>query len=428
MGYKIMINLELRGNIMLEKVVLKKKKLDDYTKIIGQEKIDLIKELAKPLQGLKVIHVNATSYGGGVAELLNSLAPLLNSVGIQVDWGLLCKEEAFFEVTKNIHNALQGKDYRFTNESKDIYLNRNKHCAEMLGSEYDVVIIHDPQPAALRHFHGKGKSKWVWRCHIDTSNHDKDTWTFLKPFVDEYDASVFTLDSFIPSDLKLPKMFTIAPAIDPLTSKNIDLPIDVCKSIVAEFGINLEKPLLLQVSRFDPWKDPLGVIRVYKKVKETIPELQLAYIGSMADDDPEGWDIYKQFKQEVDDDPNVFIYTNLQGVNAFEVNCFQRVADVVIQKSIREGFGLVVSEALWKKAAVIAGNVGGIPLQISDGENGFLATTDDEYVEKIISLLANKKELNRVKEAGRESVRENFLTTRLVEDEIKMYLDLMGLA
>ncbi|MCF6157374.1 MAG: glycosyl transferase family 1 [wastewater metagenome] len=321
----------------LEKVILKKKRINDYTPLIGQEKIVHLKELAKPIQGLRILHVNATAYGGGVAELLNSAIPLLNSLGLNAEWGLLCKEEPFFEVTKNLHNALQGKDYTLTPKAREVYLKRNMLCSNMVGNDYDIVIIHDPQPAALRHFHGRGKAKWIWRCHIDTSRPNRGIWNFIKPFVEEYDATVFTMKQFVPPDLNTPLLSTIPPAIDPFTSKNIGVDIEVCKTIVAEFGIDLNRPLLLQVSRFDPWKDPLGVLEVYRRVKETIPGLQLAYIGSMADDDPEGWEVYHRVKEQAKGDPDIFLYTNLLGVHAFEVNCFQRVADVVIQKSIREG-------------------------------------------------------------------------------------------
>lgn len=409
----------------LEKVILKKKRIDDYVPLVGHEKVAHLKELAKPIQGLRVLHVNATAYGGGVAELLNSTIPLLNSLGLNVEWGLICKEEPFFEVTKNIHNALQGKDYSLTLDAQGVYLRRNTLCGKMLGDNYDIVMIHDPQPAALRHFHGRGQAKWIWRCHIDTSHPNREIWSFIKPFIEEYDATVFTMKQFVPPDLKTPLLFTIPPAIDPFTSKNIELDTEVCQTIVAEFGIDLNRPLLLQVSRFDPWKDPLGVLEVYRCVKEAVPDLQLAYIGSMADDDPEGWEVYHHVREQAKGDPDIFMYTNLLGVHAFEVNCFQRVADVVIQKSIREGFGLVVSEALWKKAATVAGNVGGIPLQIVDGINGLLAKNTDEFAKKVSYLLEHREERREMGKLGHEFIRENFLVPRLVREEIALYHELI---
>lgn len=411
---------------MLKKVMLKKKSIEDYTSIIGQEKVAHLKELAKPIKGVRVLHVNATAHGGGVAELLTSYVPLLNSLGLQAEWALLCREEPFFEVTKNIHNALQGKAYKLTSEDKNIYLNRNKLCAGMLDVEYDIIMIHDPQPAALLHFHGKGDAKWAWRCHIDTSNPNAEVWNFIRPFVQEYDAIVFTMRNFIPKDLKIPKAFTIAPAIDPFTSKNINLDDAVCRTIVSEFGLNVNRPLLLQVSRFDPWKDPYGVIEVYRLAKKELPALQLAYIGSMADDDPEGWRVYHEVEKHAKEVADIFLYTNLSGVHAFEVNCFQRVANVIIQKSIREGFGLAVSEALWKNAGVVAGNVGGISLQIIDGQNGLLAETNDEFVEKVVFLLTHEQERGEMGKRGHEFVRENFLLPRLVQEEIQLYLELLG--
>ncbi len=405
---------------MLESVNLKRKTLEDYIPFVGEEEVERIRRLSRSLKGLRVLHVNATAYGGGVVELLNSTLPLLNDLGLAAHWALLCREESFFAVTKGLHNALQGKRFELDARARDTYLRRNAECAKMLDAEYDVIVVHDPQPAALRHFHAKGGARWVWRCHIDTSEPDKAAWDFLRPFVEEHDAAVFTLETFVPPDLRLPRVM-IAPAIDPLTSKNLDLPIAACRTIVKEFGLDLGRPILLQVSRFDPWKDPLGVLEVYGRVKESIRGLQLAFIGGMADDDPEGWRIYEQVKEKAQAHRDIFLYTNLTGVHAFEVNCFQRAADVVIQKSIREGFGLVVSEGLWKRAAVVAGNVGGIPLQIQDGESGFLAAGTEEFSERIVRLLGDEALRGRFGEKGREAVRERFLITRLVREELELY-------
>lgn len=410
---------------MLQTVLLKKKELEDYIPFIGEAEAEKIRELARPLKGLRVLHVNATAYGGGVAELLTSTLPLLNDVGLEASWALLCKEEPFFDVTKALHNALQGKAFELNAQARDTYLRRNEGCAKMLDAEYDVIVVHDPQPAALRHFRGKGGARWIWRCHIDTSAPDTTAWSFLRPFVEEHDAAIFTMEAFVPPDLRTPRVM-IAPAIDPFTSKNLDLPISACRTIVKEFGLDLRRPILLQVSRFDPWKDPLGVLEVYRRVKEKVPGLQLAFIGGMADDDPEGWRIYEQVKEKAQAHRDIFLYTNLTGVHAFEVNCFQRVADVVIQKSIREGFGLVVSEALWKRAAVVAGNVGGIPMQIQDGKSGFLAGPVEQFAERITRLLGDENLRKEFGEKGREAVRSRFLVTRLVREELELYAKLSG--
>lgn len=412
---------------MLQTVLLKKKELRDYVPLIGEAEAERIRDLARPLKGLRVLHVNATAYGGGVAELLTSTLPLLNDLGLEADWALLCKEEPFFDITKSLHNALQGRPFELGAQLRDIYLRRNEGCAAMLDAEYDVVVAHDPQPAALRHFRGRAGARWIWRCHIDTSAADATAWGFLRPFVQEHDAAVFTMEAFVPPDLRIPRVM-IAPAIDPFTSKNLDLPVSACRTIVKEFGLDLTRPILLQVSRFDPWKDPLGVLEVYHAVKEKVPGLQLAFIGGMADDDPEGWRVYQQVKEKAQAHRDIFLYTNLTGVHAFEVNCFQRVADVVIQKSIREGFGLVVSEALWKRAAVVAGNVGGIPMQIKDGESGFLASSIEQFSERITRLLADNTLRKQFGEKGRETVRERFLVTRLVREELELYAGLSGAA
>lgn len=401
---------------------LKRKNINDYEPVAGKEVVDEARRLAEELKGLRVLQINSTSYGGGVAELLATLVPLEASLGIKADWKTLPQHAEFFEVTKRFHNALQGADYAPPEEDIENYLDHNRLSAEGDGSSYDVVIAHDPKTAAFRHFAGGRGAKWVWRCHIDTSNASFPAWDFVRPFVNEHDAVVFTMKEFLPSGMRIPKerVFFIAPAIDPLSTKNMELPVTLSRTVLSEFGLDLERPLLTQVSRFDPWKDPFGVIRTYRQVKESIPGLQLALIGSMATDDPEAWEIYSSIETELRDDSDAFIFTNLNGVGGVEVNAFQRLSDVIIQKSIREGFGLVVSEALWKQTPVVAGNTGGIPLQMSNGIGGFLAGADEEYVARIEFLLGNPGEAKEIAMLGQEAVRERFLITRLLIDELKL--------
>jgi len=406
---------------------LKKKVIEDYEPVSGKEIVAEARELAADLKGLRVLQLNSTAYGGGVAELLATLVPLETALGIRSIWKTLPQHAEFFEATKLFHNALQGGSNVPSQADIENYLDHNRLSAKSYRSNFDVVITHDPQPAAFRHFAGNRGVKWVWRCHIDTSDPNPAVWDFIRPFVNEYDAAVFTMQQFLPPGLEIPKerIYLIPPAIDPLSTKNIDLPESLSRTIVAEFGIDLRKPLLTQVSRFDPWKDPLGVIDIYRKVKKAVPGLQLALIGSMASDDPEAWAVYSTLEAELRTDRDAFIFTNLNGVGSVEVNAFQRLSSVIIQKSIREGFGLVVSEALWKQTPVVAGETGGIPLQMSDGSGGFLIDGSDDYSERIEFLLRNPAQAKEIAARGHETVREKFLVTRLLIDELKMLRSLV---
>lgn len=406
---------------------LKKKFIEEYEPLVGPEIVSRIRRLAADLKGLRVLQINSAYYGGGVAELLATLVPLEASLGINAVWKTLPQHMDFFEATKLFHNALQGGADVPTPKDIENYLDHNRMSAQGNRLDFDVVISHDPQPAALRHFAGRHDMKWVWRCHIDTSNPSETVWNFIRPFISEYDAAVFTMEQFLPPGGSLPadRIFIIPPAIDPLSTKNIDLPDSLSRTILSEFGVDLQRPLLTQVSRFDPWKDPFGVIHTYREVKKTIPQLQLALIGSMATDDPEAWEIYSAIEAELRDDRDAYIFTNLNGVGSVEVNAFQRLSDVIIQKSIREGFGLVVSEALWKETPVVAGDTGGIPLQMSDGIGGFLAGDGNTFVERIGFLLNHRAEAQEIAALGRARVREHFLITRLLLDELKMLRSLV---
>lgn len=409
------------------RISLKKKSLLDYARIVGREAIEEIRELASDIKGLRVLNINSTASGGGVAELLTTLVPLEVASGIEAEWKTLPQHLDFFKVTKLFHNALQGMECELSKEDVQNYLDHNRLSAESDRGNYDVVITHDPQPIAFRHFSGRRGAKWVWRCHIDTSQPNEAIWDFLRPFVEEYDAAVFTMKKFKPPGLAIPEdwIYYIPPAIDPLSTKNRELPNSLCREVLLEFGVDPERPLIIQVARFDPWKDPMGVIRIYRWVKERVPSLQLALVGFMASDDPEAWQIYSAIEKELKDDRDAFVFTNLNGVGSLEVNAFQRLANVVVQKSIREGFGLAVSEAIWKRTPVVAGNTGGIPLQMSNLVGGFLADTEDDYPRWIEYLLDNPDEAREVVERGREHVRKHFLITRLVLDELKLFRSLV---
>jgi trehalose synthase len=295
-----------------------------------------------------------------------------------------------------------------------------------LDERYDVIVVHDPQPLALRELHDATPTRWIWRCHIDTSDPNPSVWAFLQPFVVRYDAAVFTLGGFVPPDFPVHRIEIIPPAIDPESPKNLELGHRLAARVVEWIGIRTTRPLVTQISRFDQWKDPLGVVAAYRLIREEVPDLQLALVGSMALDDPEGWDVYRQIQNAVVNDPEIHVFTNLTGVGNIEVNAFQRVADVVIQKSIREGFGLVVSEALWKGTPVVAGRAGGIPLQLQDGVGGYLVDSVDECAHRVRDLLADAAQRRELGERGRALVRQRFLLTRLIADELRLYASVLG--
>ncbi len=393
---------------------------DNYRPLVGDDLVDELMRLAKSLAGVRICEINATAAGGGVAELLGAEIPILDAMGVAADWRLIHGDAPFFEVTKAFHNALQGADLDLTETIKQTYLDRDRASAEMIEGTYDIYIVHDPQPVALKHFVRKNNARWVWRCHIDSSEPNPHVWSFLKPFIEEYDAVVFTMKEFCPPDLNAARAVFIAPAIDPLSTKNMELPEEICKRAIANSGIDLNCPLLLQVSRFDPWKDPLGVIKAYRLVKEQRPEVQLALVGAMAGDDPEGWRMLETINAESAKDNDMFVFTNLTGVGNMEVNAFQRGADIIIQKSLREGFGLVVSEALWKGKPVVAGRAGGIPMQFPEDYQNYLVADVEACARRVLELLEDSEKRKAFGKAGQEKVRKEFLLPRLMRDELNL--------
>ncbi|MGQ9572002.1 MAG: glycosyltransferase [Dehalococcoidia bacterium] len=405
---------------MLEHVDVGPRPLRHYEPIVGPEALEQIRELAAPLKGARIAQINATTYGGGVSELLRSLVPLYRGLGIQCDWRIISARPEFFAVTKAFHNALQGAPYEPTTADRETYLMWNTRNAQLLENHYDFVIVHDPQPAAIRYFKGRAGARWVWRCHIDTSEPSQSVLEFITPFLLEYDALVFTMDRFIPPGLEHRRLATIVPAIDPLSPKNMPVPRGLCGNIFAWRGIDPDRPLLTQVSRFDPWKDPLGVIDVYRLVRREVPGLQLALLSTIAHDDPEVWDVYHELIREVRGDEDIHLLTNMIGVGDMEVNAFQSCSGVVLQKSIREGFGLVVAETMWKRTPVVANRRGGIPLQMEDGIGGFLVDNDEQCAERITYLFRNRQEARILGVAGRERVRQRFVITRLLADELRL--------
>lgn len=407
------------------------KSLESYRPIIGDERADEILRLAEPLKGARVLHVNATAFGGGVAEILTTLVPLMQDLGMHAEWQVMRGAEEFYNVTKAMHNSLQGMLLEWTPHMRDIWIRYNQMNADAFDEDYDYVVIHDPQPAAIlthltqRLGHAPA-GKWVWRCHIDLTDAQPEVWDLLHPYVERYDGAIFTMPEYAKDDLKHPRIFAVPPAIDPLSPKNVDLSASTVHEILTRYDVDPNRPMILQVSRFDPWKDPLGVIDVYRALKSDIPDLQLVLIASMAHDDPEGWAWYERTVRRSGEDYDIKILSNLNGVGNVEVNAFQRHANVVIQKSVREGFGLVVSEALWKGRPVVAGNVGGIPLQILYGKTGYLVNTTAECINRVHHLLTHPRIADRMGQAGREHVREHFLITRYLRDYLTIFNTLDG--
>ena len=413
---------------MLHKISLGVADIDKYRMVATKKAMDELVSLGEELKGLRVCHVNSTPFGGGVAELLVCVIPLLRAVGIKADWQVIRGDRTFFTLTKGLHNALQGAAFADI-ESERLRGNfraNNQENAQELDPNYDVFIVNDPQPAALPHYLPDSPAKWIWRCHVDSSQPNEAVWRFLRPYIEEYDAAVFTTWEFVPRDLDVDEIAIMTPAIGPLSSKNMFIKRYICRELIGNVGIDTQRPLITQVSRFDRWKDPFGTIAAYRLAKEKIPEVQLAMIGSFALDDPEAWDMHAALSEEAIKDDDMFIFSNLSGAGNMEVNAFQRASDVIVQKSIREGFGVGGSEDLWKETPVIAGNAGGIPLQMTGELSNYLVNTVEECAEKIVYLLENPEVGIRLGKLGKKIVQQNFLTPRLARDELRLIKSLVS--
>jgi trehalose synthase len=412
---------------LLQLVNVGHKSLGDYATIVSRGLMDEIRRLAEPLRGKRVVHLSATAFGGGVAEINYTLVPLMADAGLDVEWRIIKGADEFFEVTKTIHNGLQGNPQGLTAEQVATFRRYQElNAAELDPNEYDFVIVHDPQPAGMIDGFPATKAHWIWRGHIDFSTPNQEVFDVLLPSLGRYDAAIFHMREYVPSAGGLPECYIWPPAIDPLTPKNMALSGEDASYIVDQFGIDVSRPLLTQVSRFDPWKDPLGVIDAYRIVKERFPGVQLALVGSMAHDDPEGWDYYNRTVEYADGDPDIFILSNLNNVGGIEVNAFQVRSEAVIQKSIKEGFGLTVTESLWKTRPTVAGRVGGIVAQIEDGETGWLVSSPQEAADACMEVLTDPLVGRERALRGKEQVRRRFLTPRLLRDWLVLFNRLEG--
>lgn len=385
--------------------------LDDYQSIIGQAQVDALRFLARDLKGKTLKMVNSTAVGGGVAEMLNRLVPLLSELEVPTHWDVITGGNDFFEVTKAFHNALHGSPYKLTKAAQEIFLMYNEQNRERLQFGEELVVIHDPQPVGLIRSRDKTPASWVWRCHIDLSNPNGQVWEFLRPFVEQYDAAIFSSQSFA---RQLPILqYLFYPCIDPLSEKNKELPESQVQKVCEEFGIDRSRPIVTQVSRFDRLKDPVGVVQAYKLAKKYV-DCQLVLAGGGASDDPEGAAVLQEVKEAAGNDPDIIIL-DLPPWCALEINAIQRASTIVVQKSLKEGFGLTVTEALWKGKPTIAGAVGGIPNQIIHRLTGVLVHSVEGCAFQIRYLLTHPEFARSIGVSGREHVKENFLITTNVK-------------
>ncbi len=398
--------------------------IDDYISIVGAEEVEGIRQLAEKVKGERVVHINATRFGGGVAEILSRTIPLARSLGIDISWQTIKGDENFFSITKEIHNCLQGKKGACLSDGDwSAYLNNAKENFGSLDLGGDVVTIHDPQPLPLIDY--KSGGKWVWRCHIDTSEPNGEVWRGIAGLVKKYDLAIFSMEKYIPKDLGIRALID-HPTIDPLAPKNIGMLPNEVQEIMGRYGVDPDKPIVGQVGRFDPWKDPLGAIRTYRLIKEKMPSVQLLLIGSFARDDPEASEWYGKTVDFASGDRDVFILSNRDGVGDKEVNAFQRAMSVALQLSIREGFGLTVSEALWKGVPVVAKRAGGITLQVIDGSTGFLVDNYEEAAQKATMLLRRPWLARELGRRGEDHVRMNFIITKALRNYLRMHIELVG--
>lgn len=399
--------------------------LDQYARITGQAVIDQLKQLAAPLRGARVVHVNSTRTGGGVAEILEKLVPLMQELGVDTSWEVISGDDLFFACTKAFHNALQGNQIEVNQLLLDSFERTNRHNAESLSStlrEADVVFIHDPQPSPLLQMTKERKGKWVWRCHIDLSHPHRPVWRYLRGFIAPYDASIFSLASFA-RPLPHPT-YLIAPSIDPLSDKNRELEEDNLRDVAQQFGIDRSHPVVTQISRFDRFKDPLGVIRAWEIARRFVPGLQLVLAGGSAADDPEGAAVLHEVHAAVRETSGAHILL-LPADAHLTINALQRMSDIVLQKSTKEGFGLTVTEALWKRRPVIGGDTGGIRLQVIDHHTGFLVSTPEGAALRTRYLLHNPDLRRELGEKGHHFVRDKFLLTRQVREYLTLSLALL---
>ncbi len=394
----------------------------EWYKEIAEEQVEELKEMARDLKGIRVVHLNATSFGGGVAELLYTLVPLMRSLGLDARWEVLRAPQDFFNVTKKFHNALQGADLLVSDEEWRIYEEVNLENAKRLDLEADILVVHDPQPAAVLKFLKK-RSKAVWRCHIDLSTPNEEIWSRFKGYVEEYDLHLFHLRDYFPKGFEETSR-EFPPSIDPLSDKNRPLADEEIEAVLERYKLDLSRPIVTVVARFDPWKDLFSAIDVYRELKREIP-VQLAVVSAMAHDDPEGWIFYERVLRYACEDEDIHFLTNLVGVGSKEVNAIQRASTFGLHTATREGFGLVISEMMWKGNPVVARPAGGVRIQVDDGVNGYLRWSVEDLKEASLKILKDEKLRKEMGERAREKVLRNFITTSHLKRYLEVFKELL---
>ncbi|MCD6380049.1 glycosyltransferase [bacterium] len=399
--------------------------LDRYAGIVGNEVIDQLYQLTALLESIRVVHVNSTKQGGGVAEILNKLIPLKKELGINVSWEVIEGTQDFFKCTKNFHNALQGNNIKISKFLLQEYENVNRKNAERLSNtlnDADIVFIHDPQPVPLLESFPNRKGEWIWRCHIDVSHPSRTIWKYIKKYIKNYDASIFSIPAF--SQILPHVQYLIPPSIDPLSEKNIELDKKEIETIASGFGIDTKRPTMLQVSRYDYFKDPVGVIKAYRLTKKFVPDLQLVLAGGEATDDPESQSVIDDVRETAGKDPDIHILLLPSDAHK-SINALQRSSDIILQKSTREGFGLTVTEGMWKGKPIIGGDTGGIRIQVVNHQTGFLVRTPEGAALRTRYLLLHRDKLNEMGKKAKEFVKENFLLTRHLREYLTVMVSLL---
>jgi trehalose synthase len=397
-----------------------KTNVKDYEPILGKSYIEELRMLASRLSGKTILNINSTFVGGGVAEILSRVVPLLNQLGVDVRWQIISGEPQFFRVTKKLHNALHGKTEAISDDDFSLFLDTTEKNLNQIDFSGDILFIHDPQPAALITKKSDIGKEWIWRCHIDISHPDSRVWEFLKPFISNYDAAVFSSPNFA-QQLSI-RQFFAPPSIDPLSDKNKELSAEVVDSVVTKYGLDSDKPIILQVSRFDRLKDPLGVIKVFELVRKNFV-CQLVLAGGTASDDPESGEVLQEVMERAGGNPDIHILDIPPGSD-IDINALQRTATIIMQKSLREGFALTITEALWKAKPVVASAVGGIPLQVRNRFTGLLCHSIEGAAYALRQILANPDYGRWLGRNGREHVRQHFLITREIRDYLLTFLTL----
>ena len=397
-------------------------KIEDYVPIVGEQVVDDLFTIAKELKGKTITNINSTAVGGGVAEILTRMIPLLRELGVDAEWEVIKGNDRFFNITKKIHNALHGVNVVLSEEEKDYFLQVNEENVENITLERDIIFVHDPQPIALVEKKAQLGNKWLWRCHIDFSHPQEWVWNFLRLYIEKYDAAVFSAPAFARA-LSINQIL-ISPSIDPLSEKNRELSEEEINKVFDKFGIDRKRPIVTQISRFDYLKDPVGVIEAYKLAKKRV-DCELVLAGGPATDDPEGEKVLSEVKERAAGDPDIFILLLPSGSD-FEINALQRGSTVILQKSLREGFGLTVAEALWKAKPVIASAVGGIPLQVTHRYSGILTNTIEGTAYWIKQLIQTPEYAYNLGRNGREHIKNNFLITRHLRDYMLAFLSLFN--